>query len=142
MNRDLSEHKQKKASQTLRRKHESVEKRRLELAQDKKLSAVSKAREREATKMKGVREKAREERWGKQDPDYADKKAIATEVLFEKWPYINPSMERTSPNEPSRIRDHSAMRLGRCTRFYDAVCLAKAEEVWNPDRSEVAYLFD
>jgi hypothetical protein len=55
--------------------------------------------------MKGVHEKAREERWGKQDLDYADKKAIVIEMLFEKWLYFYLGMERILPNELLRTRD-------------------------------------
>jgi hypothetical protein len=89
--------------------------------------------------MKGVHEKAREERWGKQDLDYADKKAIVIEMLFEKWLYFYLSMERILPNELLRTRDYSDMRLDRCARVFDAISVEKAEQVWNPNRSEVAY---
>jgi hypothetical protein len=61
LNRDISEHRQKNASQDLQRKHEAAKKTRKEIAEDKKRNVEIKDCERAWAKVWGAREKAREE---------------------------------------------------------------------------------
>jgi hypothetical protein len=100
MNKHLAERRQKRASQNLQYRHEYTQEVLIGNAECNKFVAELHGELRALKKEKRVREKACNDKLEEKYPGYKERKEGREEIKFEKWLYVDPSMERTKPNEP------------------------------------------